>query len=183
MNKVALIYLSSIAAVIILLLLLSTSSTNSGIRAGLKERENRNLLQDILDSTKSQSSIITEDLKGKTIVINVWATWCMPCIQEIPKLNELVEEFASDDIRFIALDDMDSTKEVKVMKERDIDFDYELYFDQKKLINLLYSFKLDHESRAIPLNIVINSEGKAKFYYMGNHSKKIEEIREYLSAL
>lgn len=33
------------------------------------------------------------DLRGKYLVVNYWATWCAPCIKEIPELNALAEEF------------------------------------------------------------------------------------------
>ncbi|MFP6806588.1 MAG: TlpA disulfide reductase family protein [Pseudomonadales bacterium] len=35
-----------------------------------------------------------EDLKGKWLILNYWATWCGPCIKEIPELNKLAEEHA-----------------------------------------------------------------------------------------
>lgn len=44
-----------------------------------------------------------QDLKGKTVVLDFWATWCTPCIAEFPRINNLLEAFDSDDVVFISL--------------------------------------------------------------------------------
>ena len=72
---------------------------------------------------------------------------------------------------------------VELMKEKDLQFDYQLYFAQEELIDLLYTYKLSHEQRALPLNLVINTEGKVVTYYMGNQPEKLGEIRTYLESL
>jgi uncharacterized protein (TIGR03435 family) len=44
-----------------------------------------------------------ESLRGKVVLVEFWATWCGPCIAAIPHLNELAEEFANEDVRFISI--------------------------------------------------------------------------------
>ncbi len=44
-------------------------------------------------------------LKGKATVLEFWATWCAPCVQVIPHLNELADDLPTDDIRFVSLTD------------------------------------------------------------------------------
>lgn len=43
-----------------------------------------------------------ENLRGKIVVINLWATFCSPCIGEMPELNTLVEKYAGKDVVFLA---------------------------------------------------------------------------------
>src|SRR5437870_3097657 len=47
-------------------------------------------------------------LKGKAIVLEFWATWCGPCVDSIPHLNELVDKFAGRPIEFLSVTDEDS---------------------------------------------------------------------------
>ena len=44
-------------------------------------------------------------LKGKVVVLEFWATWCAPCVAEIPHLNQLSEEFRDKQVQFISITD------------------------------------------------------------------------------
>ena len=171
------------AFVAIALLVLSVSLSNTEIKKGEAERAQKNILQEIIEATNNENPAINDSLKDKVVVINVWASWCKPCLDEIPDLNELVEEYKSEDIVFIALNRENEEEEREKMEEKGIEFDYELYFNQDELIDLLYSYKLKNESNAIPLNIVLNKSGQPDFYYMGNQPEKLKEMRIHLSKL
>jgi peroxiredoxin len=43
------------------------------------------------------------DLRGKVIFLNLWATWCEPCRQEMPTMEQLYREFANDDFTMLAV--------------------------------------------------------------------------------
>ncbi|SDL89745.1 Thiol-disulfide isomerase or thioredoxin [Pedobacter sp. ok626] len=61
------------------------------------------------------------NLKGKVIFLNFWATWCPPCLAEMPSVNKLYEQFKDDkDVVFILVDaDSDFAKSKKFMDEKD----------------------------------------------------------------
>ena len=44
-----------------------------------------------------------EDFRGKVILVNVWATWCVPCREEMPTLDALQAELGGDDFEVVAL--------------------------------------------------------------------------------
>lgn len=45
----------------------------------------------------------SEDVRGKVALVNFWATWCPPCVHEIPSMNRLAEKFASDDFEIVSI--------------------------------------------------------------------------------
>src|SRR5690606_22180824 len=47
--------------------------------------------------------VALSDLKGKLVYIDVWATWCVPCLQEIPSLKKLESDYHGKDIYFVSM--------------------------------------------------------------------------------
>jgi thiol-disulfide isomerase/thioredoxin len=43
------------------------------------------------------------DLKGKVLVVDFWATWCEPCIAEIPKFNKMADEYKGKDVEIVGI--------------------------------------------------------------------------------
>lgn len=59
-------------------------------------------------------NISLEDLKGKVVFINFWATWCPPCIAEMPTIQTLYENFKNDDeVKFLILEVEDNQEKAK----------------------------------------------------------------------
>jgi thiol-disulfide isomerase/thioredoxin len=63
------------------------------------------------------------DLKGKVVVVDVWATWCGPCIAEIPSLKKLEEEMKGKDVQIISLSTdavADKGKWLQMIKDKEL---------------------------------------------------------------
>ena len=61
---------------------------------------------------------------NKLICLNTWATWCVPCIDEIPNLNKLKNDYANKDIAFLSLSiDDDSLKLRKFLDKKTFNFE------------------------------------------------------------
>jgi len=46
-----------------------------------------------------------DELRGEVVVVEYWATWCLPCVAAIPHLNQVAAELAGEPVRFIAVTD------------------------------------------------------------------------------
>jgi len=91
--------------------------------------------------------------RGKVIFLNFWATWCMPCITELPSINDLYNQFKNEDIVFLLISG-ETAKKVKQYKERK-KYDVPFYIsDENSHIPKMYF------SRGIPTTFIINKQGK-----------------------
>ncbi len=86
------------------------------LRAGM-EAPNFNAL------SRSGENVKLSDLKGKTVYVDVWATWCGPCIAEIPALKSLEKEMHDENIEFVSVsidNEKDKQKWKDFVKEKDL---------------------------------------------------------------
>ena len=95
----------------------------------------------------------TASLAGKVVVVNFWATYCIPCIGEFPFFNKLYHQFSSQGVAFIgiAVEDDAAAKVPAFLKKHPIDYTVVLGSDA-----LMQQYKLD----ALPVTLVYNQAGK-----------------------
>ena len=116
-----------------------------------------------------------EDFKGKTVFINLWATWCPPCIAEMPDIHELYKEVASDKIKFvmISLDD-DPQKAAKFIQRKGYTFPV---YTTEGYLPQAYS------SRSIPTTFVISPSGKIVVKQKGMASYNTSKFKKTLTQI
>lgn len=96
-----------------------------------------------------------ESLKGKLVYIDIWATWCVPCIKEIPALKIVMEEFKNKEIYFVSMCLNDSKENFKKMvKEKELG-GIQLFAPNDEI-----SFFKGYFLNTIPRYILIDKEGK-----------------------
>lgn len=100
-------------------------------------------------------SISLNDLKGKLVYIDIWATWCLPCIKEMPSLKKMEEHFRGKDIQFISICKDDTEERWRKMVE-----DKKLGGIQLFAPNEEISFFKDYSVEGIPRFILIDKNGK-----------------------
>ena len=116
-----------------------------------------------------------EIFKGKTVFFNIWATWCPPCIAEMPDIHELYKDVASEDVVFVMLSTDEDTDKVKRFIERK-DFKFPVYRMVEQLPGVFWT-------QSIPTTFVISPEGKIVFKKMGISNYNTKEFKEYLLNL
>lgn len=119
-------------------------------------------LQDVSGNTYSN-----KNLMGKLVVFNFWHISCRPCIKEIPKLNELTDQYKErDDIIFIAVTHNTEEDLAKFLEKKP--FSYRHVADTYDMRQLF----VEGQS-AWPTHIIINKEGKMVFqYFSANNTEK-----------
>ena len=98
------------------------------------------------------------DRSGKTVLLNLWATWCAPCREEMPALNTLQKDLGGDDFEVIAInvDTGDDTKPKKFLAETGIDT---LGYYRDNTLNLFNDLKRRGLALGLPVTLLIDGEG------------------------
>jgi len=108
-----------------------------------------------------------EALKGKVVVLEFWATWCAPCIDAIPHLNELADHFKDKPIQFISIAKRDSLSRVRGLLRRKPMRGWVVLDEVAKTADL-------YGARAIPHSAIIDKEGKfVGAFYPGRITEKV----------
>jgi peroxiredoxin len=93
-----------------------------------------------------------QDLRGKVVLVNFWATWCPPCRKEMPDLNALYNRFKDRGFVVLAISDEEATKVAPFIEERKID--YPILLDPGRKMNDLFQVE------GIPKSFVYDRSGK-----------------------
>lgn len=112
------------------------------------------------------SFISFSELKGKVIFMNIWATWCAPCIAEMPNIQNLYEKIDSSKVAFVMLSTDQSEEKVHKFIDRK-GFTFPVYLAAS---NVPSEFRVP----SIPTTFVFSKEGKivSKNVGMANYDKK-----------
>ena len=130
----------------------------------------------VLKSATGENLRLSE-YRGDVVMINFWATWCGPCRQEMPLLDELYGRYQRVGFNLLGINiDDDSRRAMAMVNELGISFP--VLFDEDKKVSKLY------EVEAMPLTILLDREGTVRHvhhgYQPGYEQKYLNEIRSLL---
>lgn len=121
------------------------------------------------------------------IVLNMWATWCGPCIKEIPELNKLVADAKGNNIKFIAATNEKADEVVKWMAERaskkPFKFDYQIITDSEledKFASAFASKAQIKRPEAIPQHYILK-RGQVVYHKVGTVNEA--DLKQMRAAL
>ncbi len=129
---------------------------------------------------KKDNILKIEDLKGKVVLINFFATWCPPCRQELPRMQkEVWEKWGKrDDFAVMVLAREEGWDKLDPFMKNN-EYTFPIYPDLKREVFSLFAQSM------IPRNVLINKDGKIIYQSIGysadEFSKLIELIRKELT--
>ncbi len=116
-----------------------------------------------------------KEYEGKVVFVNFWATWCPPCVAEMPDIHDLYEEINSEDIEFVLISLDDDFQKAKRFVDRK-EFDFPIY----QLASPLPSV---YESSAIPTTYVISPQGEIVVSKSGMAKYNTDKFKNFLQRL
>lgn len=110
--------------------------------------------------------------KGQTVFLNFWATWCPPCVAEMPDIHDLYKKMNGKNVAFILISRDENFDKAKNFIERK-SYTFPIYQEASPLPDVFYS-------RSIPTTFVISPEGKIIVRRTGMAKYDTEEFRKLL---
>lgn len=130
-----------------------------------------------LRSMKGPSMRLSEHL-GEVVVINFWATWCGPCRQEMPLLDELYGKYQRAGLILLSVN-IDETAEPAIEMAQTLKVSYPVLFDTRKEVSRAYDVS------AMPVTVLVDRAGVVRYvsegYKPGYEKRYTEKLRELLN--
>jgi cytochrome c biogenesis protein CcmG, thiol:disulfide interchange protein DsbE len=124
-------------------------------------------LQDLEGNTVQLS-----EFRGKVVMVNFWATWCIPCIQEMPMFEAYASEYPN--VVMVSIDEEESHDQVAPYIER-MGLTYPILLDLNAKVSELYKVSL------LPSTFFVDKEGMIRFRHFGVMSQ--DQLVYYLDTL
>ena len=110
--------------------------------------------------SKSGENVKLSELRGDVVMLNWWASWCGPCRQEMPLLDDLQDKYSDYGFTLIGINVDEKTEQAeKLLKQIPVDF--RILFDPDSRTSELYGID------AMPSTILIDRDGNMRFLHRG----------------
>ena len=117
------------------------------------------------------------DLRGEWVLLNFWATWCVPCIKEFPSMQRLAQKMAGEPFRIVALNVMDSRARIQGFLKRH-KLDLPIWRDRDGGIHRKYRV------RAFPTSVLVGPDGTVLSVHEGaatwDAPRRVAQLRHAL---
>ncbi len=116
-----------------------------------------------------------EDKKGKVVLLNLWATWCGPCRQEMPELVAMQDKYRDKGFEIYGLNvDEESVEDIKTFSE-EMKLNYQLAYANTKIMS---DFVKVTRLSGIPQTILIDRDGRMTFAVGGGGSRVVNDMKK-----
>jgi len=117
-----------------------------------------------------------DDFKGKPVIINFWATWCPPCLAELPSMNRAWKKLKNDGIAMVAINVGENESDI---------------LEFKKNNPIIFTVLLDESGeemgnwpmRGLPTTFILNPEGRIVYQAVGGRDWDSDKILNKIRAL
>lgn len=115
-----------------------------------------------------------QDYAGSVVLVNLWATWCPPCKEEMPALQAFYENHQSEGFVLIGIDQEEPLEVVKPFVE-EYGLTFPIWLDED------YLAEREFKTNSLPSSFVIDRTGKVRLMWFGGVSEKF--LEEHVTKL
>lgn len=124
---------------------------------GNKNQSGTNDINKVKLKDLNDKEIDSDQFRGKTVFINFWATWCKPCLQEMPSIESAQAKLKGENVVFLLASNEEVDQIESFIKKHDYTFQYVLLENMEEL-----------NIQALPTTYIFNSKGELKFSETGS---------------
>jgi thiol-disulfide isomerase/thioredoxin len=126
---------------------------------------------------RSGGNVSLDELKGQVVMINFWASWCGPCRQEMPLLDQMHKKYEALGFKLLGVNVESDTRDAeRWLAQTPVSFP--ILFDRENKVSQLYSVN------AMPSTVFIDRKGNVRYlhrgYKAGDESEYLNQIRTLL---
>ena len=130
-------------------------------------------------SDMDEEKVKLSKYRGKVVLLNFWATWCPPCIREMPSMERLHQQVDAEDFKVLAVNQMEDVDQVFAFTgQLDVDPTFQILFDTTSEVSQAYAV------RGLPTTYLIDKKGNIRYRAVGgrefNHPGVIEIINQLI---
>lgn len=102
------------------------------------------------------------EFRGKVVLLNFWATWCPPCVKEMPSMEQLRQKLADQDFEIVAINAGEETESVEafLLQMKD-ELTFPILLDKKGVSFMTLGI------RGLPISFLLNKEGRNVMTFLG----------------
>lgn len=114
--------------------------------------------------------------RGRIVVMDFWASWCGPCIQTMPLVEQAVDELGSEDVHLVAVNIQESVRRVEAAVER-------LQLKATVLLDVDGEIAAAYSANAIPQTVIVDREGRVTHVFVGGGSRVAAQFKAALRSV
>ena len=138
----------------------ATIAESNAKKLGIERPERTTTAPDFALDDLTGKRVTLKEQRGKVVFLNFWATWCPPCIQEMPTMEKLHQDLGKDGLVILAINFQETPRQVKeFFREHNLTFTALLDRDGKV-------FEL-YQAWALPMSAIVNKRGELVGKVMG----------------
>ncbi|WJG10121.1 TlpA disulfide reductase family protein [Aliiglaciecola sp. LCG003] len=129
-----------------------------------------------LGNNSQDQQITLENNKGKVVIISFWASWCAPCIEELPVLEAIQSKIGKDKIHVVAINYKESRKKYRRIRKQLSTLSLTMTHDVRGQIGDEFGVE------GIPHLFIVGKDGKLIFQNVGYGESSIDKIINVLNS-
>lgn len=143
--------------IFILLLILIITGCSGTKKEAKQEELPEAIVERIALTDLAGKPVDLDDFKGKVVFLNYWATWCRPCIAEMPDIDAAAKILGDEDFVFLAASD-ESLEKIKNYVD-EVDFSFQFVKSTTSVF--------DMDIMALPTTMILNKQGEIIYNEVG----------------